>query len=246
MEYTHGGDIYSNDVDIDFSANLNPLGMPQAAKDALTKDVESFEPYPDYDCRELRSALSEKLGITRDWIFCTPGSSDFMLRVCLALHPQKALVTSPCFSGYSQALSVCDSEISECILKVEDGFLVGEDFVEMIPGMDIVFLCNPNNPTGVVVPHDVLEEAIKVAGDSGAVLMLDECFLPFTHEESAIVLCEGNPHLVIVRAFTKTFSMAGLRLGYGVCSDVELLSKVSSYGPEWQVSTPAQVAGVAA
>ncbi|MBO4365404.1 MAG: aminotransferase class I/II-fold pyridoxal phosphate-dependent enzyme, partial [Eggerthellaceae bacterium] len=110
----------------------------------------------------------------------------------------------------------------------------------------LLFLCSPNNPTGLTIEQSLLVRILQAAQRSGAVVVLDECFLDFTREPSAVPLCERFPNLVVMRAFTKLYAMAGLRLGYGICSDAQFMKRMEEAGQLWAVSTPAQVAGVAA
>ena len=276
--FEHGGDIYTHEGAIDFSANLNPLGMPQAVKDALRDNVEHFDAYPDLECRELRKAIAQAEGVSEDMVLCTAGATDLMQRVCLALasarrdtldvpgeidvalqreidsprdgaaHIERALVTAPCFSGYEEALEQACVPIVRHVLLEEEGFNVTERFVGDVAENPhaLVFLCNPNNPTGLTVDRDLIVRVVRAAREAESIVVLDECFLDFTHEPSMVPLCREHPNLVVMRAFTKMYAIAGLRLGYGICSDADFLGRVRAAGQPWAVSTPAQVAGVAA
>ena len=246
--FEHGGDIYAHVGVVDFSANLNPLGMPADVKEALRANVERFDAYPDPECRELRARIAETEGVRVDQVLCTAGATDLMQRVCLALRPQRALVTAPCFSGYEEALEQAGVSIVRHALTEEDGFSVTERFTEDVLAHKgaLVFLCNPNNPTGLTVDHQLVAHIVEAACEAGSTVVLDECFLDFTHEPSMVSRCDEFPNLIVMRAFTKLYAMAGLRLGYGICSDAALLERVRAAGQLWAVSTPAQVAGVAA
>ena len=246
--FEHGGDIYSHEGALDFSANLNPLGMPAAVVEALHANVERYDAYPDPTCRALRAAIARAEGVPAGQVLCTAGATDLMQRICLALRPACALVTAPCFSGYEEALEQAGVTIMRHELREEDGFHVTGRFVDDVsrnPGA-LVFLCNPNNPTGLTIEHDLIVRAAAAARDVGSTVVLDECFLDFTREPSMVPLCGEFPNLVVMRAFTKLYAMAGLRLGYGICSDAALLERVRAAGQTWAVSTPAQVAGIAA
>lgn len=250
--FEHGGDVYSHRGAVDFSANVNPLGMPQRVVDALRDHVGDFEAYPDPVCRGLRAALSAAEGVPAGRILCTAGATDLMYRVCAALKPASGLVTAPCFSGYERALEQCGAQVVRHRLAEEDGFGVTEDILSHPalsgegPRADIVFLCNPNNPTGLVIDCGLLERVLEAARARGAVVVLDECFLDFTGQPSAVALCGRFPNLVVMKAFTKLYAMPGLRLGYGICADEGLLARMDAVGQQWAVSAPAQVAGMAA
>ena len=246
--FEHGGDVYAHEGVVDFSANLNPLGMPEAVKQALRDNVDRFEAYPDPECRELRTAIARAEGVGTDQVLCTAGATDLIQRTCLALRPARALVTAPCFSGYEEALEQAGVAIVRHALLDSEDFGVTERIFEDVannPGA-LVFLCNPNNPTGLTIDHDLLVRIVCAARDAGSTVVLDECFLDFTGEPSLVPRCGEFPNLLVMRAFTKLYAMAGLRLGYGVCSDIGLLERIRAVGQTWAVSTPAQMAGVAA
>lgn len=246
--FEHGGNVYAHEEAVDFSASLNPLGMPPAVAAALRNGVERFDAYPDPECRELRTAIARAEGVRDSEVVCTAGATDLMFRICAALRPARALVTAPCFSGYEEALERAGARITRHALRESEGFEVTERFLEDVsraPGA-LVFLCNPNNPTGLTVEQGLLARIVKAAGEVGSTVVVDECFLDFTCEPSMVPICGEHPNLIVMRAFTKLYAMAGLRLGYGVCSDAALIERVRAAGQPWAVSTPAQVAGVAA
>ena len=123
-----------------------------------------------------------------------------------------------------------------------------EGLLEAIgPDTELVFLCTPNNPTGRLISRDLLLRIAEKCRDLGAVLAVDECFLPLSCGGPGLApwLVE-YPNLLLLRAFTKSYAMAGLRLGYALCADTALLERMSAGGPPWSVSTPAQAAGLAA
>ena len=246
--FEHGGDVYAHEGAVDFSASLNPLGMPPAVVAALRDGAGRFDAYPDPECRELRAAIAAAEGVSAGQVLCTAGATDLMSRVCLALRPERALVTAPCFSGYEQALEQAGVPVERHELREAEDFRVTERFVQRVRRAPnaLVFLCNPNNPTGLTVGRDLIVSAVRAAAEVGSTVVVDECFLDFTREPSMVPLCSELPNLVVMRAFTKLYAMAGLRLGYGICSDEGLLARVRAAGQPWAVSTPAQVAGVAA
>lgn len=254
--FQHGGDIYRHRGIVDFSANLNPLGIPERVKRALTERVDEFAVYPDPACGELRAAIAQMEGVSFDSVVCTAGATDLMHRVCLALRPRTALVTAPCFSGYEQALEQVGAHVVRHRLREEDGFHLTASIVDAVEalalpgelqdGSNLMFLCTPNNPTGITIARDLLIDILEAACALRVVVVLDECFLDFTEEESAVGLCCRFSNLIVMKAFTKTYAMAGLRLGYGICCDEALMERLVVHGQPWAVSTPAQIAGVAA
>lgn len=250
----HGGDIYSymeinGAKPLDYSANTNPLGLPCNVKKALTESIGSYCVYPDIHCRKLREAVSAYEKFEPDRILFGNGAADIIYRICYALKPKTALLTAPTFSEYEQALGNTGCKIGYFGLSPENGFTVGADILEQVPGKDIVFICNPNNPTGNLADRDLIYELAEKCRKENCIIVIDECFMDFVGEKKSCSFIEylaDFDNVIIVKAFTKIFAMAGLRLGYCLCSNKEILLKIEKAGQPWSVSTPAQIAGTAA
>ena len=250
--YEHGGDIFADEKKmIDFSVNINPLGMPASAREAALYAAAHETSYPDPFCRKLTAALSQRYGLPAENIICGNGASDLILRLCAAILPYGALVPAPGFSEYARSVSLFGSDVFEYALR--DGPSLQKDTES--PGLDpllesiedlapeLVFVCRPNNPDGSIIGLDELREAAELCKNCGAVLAVDECFLEFTEATSALALLDRCSNVVVINAFTKTYAMAGLRLGFMFASDTELLDRIYNYGTPWSVSAPAQAAG---
>lgn len=251
MKEVHGGNIYKFDHKVyDFSANLNPLGMPAEVKRAIIENIDNYESYPDPFNRELIGAISRFHGVTEDRICCGNGAADIIFRAVLALQPRRALVVSPTFSEYGEALAVVGCEIDHHFLLEEDGFKLQEDLLKRVNGAyDMLFICNPNNPTGIPVEAGLMRRLAEKCRNEGVVLMVDECFMEFLEREEAYTLMDrigAFDNLIILKAFTKIYAMAGLRLGYGICGDPKIAEKIGSTLQPWSVSTAASKAGTAA
>lgn len=248
-KFDHGGDVYSRDVDLDFSVNLNPLGMPPPVHEALRAGVDSYAAYPDPHCRALRAALARALRVEPWQLLCGNGAADLIIRLCLARKPQKVLVCAPTFSEYEKAALLAGAQVKKFILREENDFALGGEILGELAGAgapDMFFLCNPNNPTGQLTSPALIGQIAAVCERRGTLFVLDECFLPFTGAPSARPLLNAHPHLVIVDAFTKLYAMAGLRLGFMISGDRQLVEQVAGFGQSWSVSAPAQTAGLAA
>lgn len=254
--YPHGGDIltaqmkYGGEV-LDFSANLNPLGMPEAVRRAAEHAVEACVHYPDPFCRELRRAIARHDGIpSPDWVLCGNGAADLIFRLALALGAGRALVTAPTFSEYETALRLRGCEVVYHTLSPDSGFDLTAELLEKVDGgLDVLFLCTPNNPTGRLIPQALLLELLERCRDTGTRLVLDECFLPLSDGAGpglAPWLEAYAGQLVLLRAFTKSYAVPGLRLGYALTGDRVLARAMTEAGPPWSVSVPAQAAGIAA
>lgn len=242
----HGGDIFEREIVYDFSANLNPLGMPESVKNALRKSISEWEKYPDPFCRSLVKKLSERENFSPENIVCGNGAADLIFRIVQTVKPKKAVVCAPSFSEYSKALTQSGSEISAYFLSEKSGFALDENILEMLDGsVQMLILSTPNNPTGRTIDGELLLRICERCEANDIVFLCDECFIDFTenaaHAEQFI-----NPNVVVLKAFTKIYAMAGLRLGYALFGDVKLAEKVRKNGQFWSVSAPAQTAGEAA
>ncbi len=246
MKNEHGGDIFEREIVYDFSANLNPLGMPESMKNALQKSISKWEKYPDPFCRSLVKKLSERENFPPENIVCGNGAADVIFRIVQTVKPQKAVVCAPSFSEYSKALIQNECEILHYFLSEKSGFALDEKILEMFDeSVQMLILCTPNNPTGRTVDSELLRRICEKCEANDIVFLCDECFIDFTenaaHAEQFI-----NPNVVVLKAFTKIYAMAGLRLGYALFGDAELAEKVRRNGQFWSVSAPAQTAGEAA
>lgn len=255
MELVHGGDWAGYRAEfgcdaLDFSANVSPLGLPAGVAAAITNALPTADRYPDPLCRELRAALAGAEGVPADWILCGNGAADLIFRLALAVRPRRALLPAPTFAEYEAALQTVGCAVQRVFLREENEFAVTEKFIDAVTTeTDIVFLCQPNNPTGQVTPPALVERLVRRCAECGAVLVVDECFLDFLPDRDAWTakqLLRDAPQLVILKAFTKLYAMAGVRLGYALCGDATLLEKMRGAGQPWAVSSLAQAAGLAA
>ena len=249
-QQTHGGDIYRHKGVLDFSSNMNPLGVPEGVRRALEESLHSIRNYPDTECEELKAALAEHEQIPKEWIICGNGAAELIYTIVQAKRPHKALLQSPTFSEYGNALQSVGCSISYYESKRKDAFQIQEDFLEYIgDDIDMIFLCNPNNPTGILIDPGLLRRICEKCRERGVQLVMDECFLDFLAEQAEYTMkmeLELNPDVFVLKAFTKLYAMAGLRLGYGMSSNQRLLELMSRMIQPWNVSVPAQAAGVAA
>ncbi len=246
----HGGDIYRNHGALDFSVNSNPLGTPEAVLRAVRETASQVCCYPDMLCEKLRQAVSRFEQVPACEILCGNGAAELFFAAAAAIKPGKALLVAPSFSEYERALRVWETDVRYYRLARENEFQVEEGILEAITGsLDLLFLCNPNNPTGLVIEKDLMKKILEKCRKCEVLVVLDECFIEFLDEPERYEMksrLEEFPNLFLVKAFTKIFAMPGLRLGYGMSSNAELLKKIRSTLQPWNVSGPAQAAGAAA
>lgn len=241
----HGGDIYRNPVTVDFSVNGNPLGTPQSVSEALHQAVGMCGCYPDIEAQALKDAVGRMLAVPKEYLLFGNGASELFLTIVRGVSPKKTVIPVPSFYGYEYAAKAAKSEILYYDLKQENGFCVTEELCErLMEGVGVLFLANPNNPTGRLVERKTLTAILRHCEEKGIYVVLDECFIEFCEGcPSMLSEIERFPRVILVRAFTKIFSIPGVRLGYLICSNEPLLAKIAGQLPEWNLSCFAQEAG---
>ena len=255
MKLVHGGDYvgyrekYGRDA-VDFSANVSPLGMPTAVAQAIGEAAYHADRYPDPLCRELCAAIARAESVPAEWVLCGNGAADLIFRLALSVRPRRALILAPTFAEYAAALETAGCEICRYELSEQNDFALTPEFANAIDeNVDMVFLCQPNNPTGQVANRALMRQILNKCQAVGAWLAVDECFLDFLPDGDAYTMMRelgGAENLFILKAFTKLYGMAGVRLGYGFCADETLLARMRNAGQPWAVSSLAQAAGMAA
>ncbi len=253
-EFEHGGNIkkeasrYGIDEKkvIDFSANINPLKMPAPIKKKLADALDLISHYPDPYSADLIEAIAAYTGIRREKIFAGNGAVDLIYRAINIIGPKKTAILTPTFSEYERASLACHAEVQFIQLDPKDGFRIDSASVlKEARGCDLLFLCNPNNPTGAYLERDEVRFLIKKCRESKIFMILDESFIDFLgNDHSAVDDLIELDNLILIRSLTKFFSMAGLRAGYMISSK-NMVSKVRESSPPWSVNSIAQTAACA-
>ena len=247
----HGahGDLVSRSLGVrvgellDFSQNINPLGAPKDALEAAQRALyEDSSRYPDLEYTGLREALAVYLGVGAEMVVPTNGGAEALFLAARAAGTGgKALVLEPTFSEYAAAAAASGKEPVRRVARREEDFEWDSTPLRDLEGVSVVFLCNPNNPTGDLLDRGaVLEVAARVV-EAGAVLVVDEAFADFVPEISVTDMVDRG--LWVARSFTKFFAIPGLRLGCLVCDDA---GRVQTLQPSWPVNSVAAAAGIAA
>ncbi len=248
MNIIHGGDIYRNQVEMDFSININPLGMPKAVADSLCQAVEKSVRYPDPLSENLKKAVSamfqreHKWTIPQDNLLFGNGASELFMAIIHGIKPDKTIIPIPSFYGYQHAAQAGEGEII-----FYEGEFKEDSFLRILAGKpDLLFLANPNNPTGKLIGRQHLISLLHLCKENNITVILDECFAPFCNEEcSMIPAIQQFNNVIIIRAFTKLYAIPGVRLGFLVCSNPLLVEAIRNQLPEWNLSCFAQEAGIA-
>lgn len=255
MALIHGGDgegfvLEYGYPPLDFSASCNPLGVPEGVRRAVCEAAAGADRYPDPLCRRLVRAIAEHERVLPGQVLCGNGAADLIYRLALAVKPERALVTAPAFAEYELALRAVGCTVLRHPLRAEGGFSVDADILSHVaPGLDLLFLCNPNNPTGKTIDPSLLRRLAAACETNGTLLVVDECFIGFLDAPEAHTLrrdLTGRRSLLLLDAFTKLCGMAGVRLGFCLSDNRALLEAVMRAGQPWAVSSLAQAAGLAA
>lgn len=257
----HGGNVLFQSTCIDFSANINFLGIPDPVMQAARSGLMAAMQNPQEQNGTLEEHIAQWEGVEPAHIFCSNGASEVVKSLMQTLQPKKALLPAPGFEEYLRPLSMVQCGIEYYYTKEEDHFRIRpDDFLEHITKeTDVVFFCNPNNPTAVLYERPFLERVLLRCEQTDTMLVLDECSLDFVEDAQMFSMrCKGSHdsddnkvnndagrHLVIVKDFTKMFAMPGIRLAYGICADQDLVEQFRGTVQPWCVSSVAKKAGIA-
>lgn len=242
MASLHGlkpGDI------IDFSANINPLGMPGGLKPILIDNLSRLEQYPDIDYHQLHTNLARHHQCPQHNVIAGNGATELIFLWAKYARPKKALLVEPSFGEYRRALCQTDCQINDYLLTEEEEFRVTERILTALtPDLDCLFLCTPNNPTGLQPEARLLLEILNRCAVMEIKLFVDESFLDFMPDTQS--LCHylaGYSNLYILRSLTKFYALPGLRLGYLLSSDRKLLQQIREQREPWTINALAALAG---
>ncbi|RPH26861.1 threonine-phosphate decarboxylase [Buttiauxella warmboldiae] len=249
----HGGNIIEAaaamgveaDSLIDFSANINPLGMPDSLKRAITDNLALAERYPDVEYRALHQALAAYHQVPAQWVLAGNGETELIFNLVQQLSPRKALLLTPGFAEYRRALTRIGCEIVDFHLSEAQGWQPDESLLTVLtPELDCLFLCTPNNPTGLMPDSALLLAIAQRCRENHIALIMDEAFLDFLPQEPGLIPHLARfPQLYVLRSLTKFFAIAGLRLGYLVSADTATVGRIREQREPWTINAFAALAG---
>ncbi len=246
----HGGNIYIFSKEkqkqiLDYSSNINPFGVPKKFEELAKKNFNILTAYPDINYTELREKIALYNKVKKENVIVGNGATEILFLYMRALKPKKVLLFAPCFAEYKRALDTVNSEIEYFELKEEENFILNIDrFVEKIKNnnYELVLLCNPNNPTGKFIELSKIEKIIE---EKNIKFFIDEAFIEFVEDNeknTAILLKSKN--IFVMRALTKFFAIPGLRLGYGLSFDKDIIDKMNEEKEPWSINSFANLAGL--
>ncbi|MHA6604000.1 pyridoxal phosphate-dependent aminotransferase [Aerococcus urinae] len=241
---------------LDFSANINPLGLPQAFKEVIVSHLDQLDRYPDYSYRDLRQALADFYQVSYDHLLVGNGAAELIDLLAFAL-PYPMVTIEPCFNEYAASTKKYKRHHWSYQTQAENDFTFDlEDFWswlddhrdrELDQGMAFsVWLCQPNNPTGTLYNPNLLSELLSGVSDRGGFLLVDESFIDFLPDQADYSLLgqvEKEENLVIIRSLTKFYAMPGLRLGVAMTSNQSLLHDLEGAQLTWSVNALAEACG---
>jgi threonine-phosphate decarboxylase len=243
---SHGG-IYSipnpDPKILDFSSNINPLGPTPKAVKSIKSNLKTLPIYPDPESSDLRKILQKYTKIPSSQIVVGNGATEIIYNFCRSFlsSKTKVLIPIPTFGEYEAAARLSGAKIT--FFKTFDLEKDTDNFISKLPNNGCIFICNPNNPTGNLISKNNLKKILSQAKRNNCLMFVDECFIELVpqHEESIIDLVKKNDNLIILRSLTKSFGLAGIRIGYGVSSK-KIISILNKIKIPWNVSGLAQQA----
>lgn len=251
--FVHGGNVYEPTADgepwLDFSANINPLGLSSRVQEAIVAHIGEVIHYPDPKMRQLRAALSAHYGRQPEDFILGNGAAELFYLYFFVMRPKRILLPVPAFSEYERAAHAAGAAVSYSPLEEREGFepdliFLAEEAQRV--EADCIVLGNPNNPTGTLIESEALLDLARELLPSGTQLVVDESFLDFREDEEHFTVRQAAlPNLFLVRSLTKFFAVPGLRLGFGIGTSA-LLARMEAAKDVWNVNVLAQAAGVAA
>ena len=241
QKFEHGGQVYNADGTtgdfLDFSANINPLGISEKIRAAIIENLDGVKNYPDPNATELKAAISQRYKVSPDNLILLNGAAEFFYLYLNVTRPQKVLIPVPSFSEYERAARAINAEINFFYTRADENFSV--DIKKLLAqDSDLIILGRPNNPTGNLISLDELKKLSAAAN-----ILVDESFIDFLKVESARNLVSEK--FTVVQSLTKIFAIPGLRLGFAV-AEKNLAAKLNAAKDIWNVNFLAQKAGVAA
>ena len=242
LDFLHGGNIYAvkrkyaKEV-IDFSANINPLGLPANVKKAIYANFDGILHYPDPEAKNITRRIAQYWRVKEENVLVGNGSAELIYLIMHAFRPTTTIIAVPTFSEYERAARCTGSRVSFKRLLKEKNFQLPELNSK---SAEALFLCNPNNPTGNLI----IEERNVVKNLPAKLIIVDEAFMDFLPDEKNYTLIKEahkNKKIVVLRTFTKFFALAGLRIGYLVAHQ-DVIKKLKAYRIPWSVNAFAQLA----
>ena len=255
-DHFHGSDlekieqiygIRKEDI-ISFSANVNPLGISPRLREHLASHIDCITSYPDREYTTLRKRMADYVGTEKENIIVGNGSTELISLFIQIEHPKKAMILGPTYSEYEREVSLGGGTTVYYPLKEESGFkLDTAHFTSKLDDtIDLLILCNPNNPTSSCILSNDMRTILDVCKEHGIFVMVDETYIEFVDDvkhTSAVSLTAYYNNIIILRGTSKFFAAPGLRLGYAITGNEDLLRNMNQRKNPWMINSLAAIAG---
>lgn len=256
VEHFHGSDLEKIEAiygikkeDItSFSANVNPLGISQRLRETLASKIDVITSYPDREYTSLRKCIGNYLSTDFEDIIVGNGSTELISLFLQIQGSKKALILGPTYSEYEKEISLGGGTSSYYPLKEEENFQLNvEDLCHQLKKpVDLLVICNPNNPTSTSISLKDMEIILDACKEQGIFVMVDETYVEFAPEPemiTAVSLTHDYHNLIILRGISKFFAAPGLRLGYAITGNKDLLKRINTRKNPWTINSLAEVSG---
>ena len=233
---------------VSFSANVNPLGISDLLRTSLAEQLDAISTYPDREYTALRSCIAAYAGCSKEQVITGNGSTELISLVIQTIRPKKALILGPTYSEYEREISLEGGHTIYYRLREDQEFImdVGDFCAGLTDDLDMIVLCNPNNPTSTAIPRSSMRRILDASLQHGIFVMVDETYVEFTPPDadiSSVPLTAYYSNLAVLRGTSKFFAAPGLRLGYAVTGNRDLIRSITTRQNPWTISTLAEIAG---
>lgn len=231
-----------------FSANVNPLGVSPLLRRTLSNQIDSITSYPDREYTALRNCIAGYAGCEAQHIIVGNGSTELISLFIQIKHPKKALIIGPTYSEYEREISLGGGTTLYYPLKEADSFNINvSDFLKQLhEAIDLLVICNPNNPTSTAISKEQMRIILDACKQHDIFVMVDETYVEFAEDAdkiTAVPLSYYYNNLIILRGISKFFAAPGLRLGYSITGNFDLIEEINKRKNPWTINSLAEVAG---
>ncbi len=247
----HGGNIHEaaktagchpSEI-MDLSSNISPLPLPRELLEKLRKSIHEIGHLPEVGSKKMVGLIAERYGLSKEQILVGNGTTEFIYSIPSILNSGSALILGPTYSDYADSCAFSSVKTNFLFSQKEEKFIPDLDQLEKEAGKsELVFLCNPNNPTGSLIPGEEIRKIIRRF--LSTLFVVDESYLPFVpnEEEHSLLKNTEGDNLIVLRSFSKIYAMPGLRLGWLAASE-KMVNKLRERAQPWTVNRMAQIAG---
>lgn len=252
----HGSDLekievaygIKKDTIINFSSNVNPLGLSERIKEYLPQKIELIASYPDPEYTSLRESIGNYVKVDPKNILVGNGSTELISLCIKAIKPKKAFILGPTYSEYEKEVTLIGGTSTYYPLLEKDNFQLDIGaLIDALPlDLDLLIMCNPNNPTSTSVNSKEIEFILKACQEKNIFVLIDETYVEFSEDllhVTSVHLAQQYKNIMVIRGVSKFFSAPGLRLGYAICSDTNHLEQINRLKNPWTINALAAFAG---